>query len=198
MGLEVRDDTFLVGVVTRMVWQKGMDLAIPAMRRLLAQYDVQFVALGTGEPEIEAALRQLERTYPHNTRCKLNYDGAIAQQIYAGCDLFLMPSHFEPCGTGQMLSMRYGALPLVRETGGLADTVENYDGDKAERGIGFVFRWEESEAVLNTLRWAYNTYKDKPEVWKRMQKRAMERDFSWDVSARQYIEMYNKAIAKKA
>lgn len=198
LGLPTRDDAFVIGVVSRLVWQKGMDMAIPALRRMLGQYDVQVVVLGSGEDDIEADLRQLERDYYVSTRCKLSYDGAVAQQIYAGCDLFLMPSHFEPCGTGQMVAMRYGALPLVRETGGLADTVENYDGDKAERGTGFVFQWEESEAVFGTLRWAYNTYKDKPEAWKRMQKRAMQHDFSWDVSARKYIEMYQKAIAKKS
>lgn len=198
LDLDTRDEAFVIGVVSRLVWQKGMDLAVPALWRMLAQYDVQVVVLGTGEKEIEDDLRQLERSYYRNIRCKLSYDGAIAQQIYAGCDLFLMPSHFEPCGTGQMVAMRYGALPLVRETGGLADTVENYDGDKAERGTGFVFEWEEAEAVFGTMRWAYQTYREKPDVWKRMQKRAMERDFSWDVSARQYIEMYRKAIAKKA
>lgn len=197
LGLEVRDEVMLVGIVSRMVWQKGMDLAVPALSRLLAQYDVQVVALGTGEPQIEAQLRRLEQMFSWNTRCKLSYDGAIAQQIYAGCDLFLMPSHFEPCGTGQMVAMRYGALPLVRETGGLADTVENYDDGNAERGTGFVFQWEEAEAVFGTLRWAYTTYRDRPQAWQRMQKRAMERDFSWDKSAHQYIEMYNKAIAKK-
>jgi len=198
LGLPTRDETLLIGVVSRLVWQKGMDLAVPALWRMLSQYDVQIVVLGTGEDEVEEDLRRLERTYSANTRCKLSYDGAVAQQIYAGCDLFLMPSHFEPCGTGQMVAMRYGALPLVRETGGLADTVENYDGDKAERGTGFVFQWEESEAVFGTLRWAYNTYRDKPDVWKRMQKRAMQQDFSWDASARKYIEMYQKAIAKKS
>lgn len=198
MGLEVRDDTMLVGIVSRMVWQKGMDLAVPALSRLLSQYDVQVVALGTGEPQIESQLRRLEQLFSRNVRCKLNYDGAIAQQIYAGCDVFLMPSHFEPCGTGQMVAMRYGALPLVRETGGLADTVENYDDSNADKGTGFVFQWEEAEAVFGTLRWAYTTYRERPQAWKRMQQRAMERDFSWDSSARQYIEMYNKAKAKKS
>jgi starch synthase len=197
LGLDVRDEPMLIGIVSRMVWQKGMDLAVPALSRLLAQYDVQVVALGTGEPQIEAQLRRLEQMFSRNTRCKLSYDGAVAQQIYAGCDLFLMPSHFEPCGTGQMVAMRYGALPLVRETGGLADTVENYDDGNAERGTGFVFQWEEAEAVFGTLRWAYTTYRDRRQAWQRMQKRAMERDFSWDKSARQYIEMYHKAIAKK-
>ena len=197
LGLDVRDDAMLVGIVSRMVWQKGMDLAVPALSRLLSQYDVQVVALGTGEPHIESQLRRLEQIFGRNVRCKLSYDGAIAQQIYAGCDVFLMPSHFEPCGTGQMVAMRYGALPLVRETGGLADTVENYDDSNADKGTGFVFQWEESEAVFGTLRWAYTTYRERPEAWKRMQRRAMERDFSWDLSARQYIEMYNKAKAKK-
>jgi starch synthase len=127
----------------------------------------------------------------------LEFNAAVAQHIYAGSDMFLMPSHFEPCGIGQMLAMRYGSLPLVRETGGLADTVENYDSGPAQRGTGFVFSWEESEAVLGTLRWAVDTYRRRPDAWRRMQKRAMEIDFSWDKSARQYMEIYEKALARR-
>ena len=119
----------------------------------------------------------------------LEYNAAVAQHIYGGADIFLMPSHFEPCGIGQMLAMHYGALPLVRETGGLADTVENYDNGLADQGTGFVFQWEDSDAVLGTLRWAVDTYRRKPQAWRRMQKRAMEIDFGWDRSARQYAEL---------
>jgi starch synthase len=107
-----------------------------------------------------------------------------------------MPSHFEPCGMGQMIAMRYGALPLVRETGGLADTVTNYDNADADVGTGFVFLWEEVEAVLNTMRWALDTYRNKQDAWRRMQQRAMRIDFSWDKSARQYEVVYQRALAK--
>jgi starch synthase len=108
-----------------------------------------------------------------------------------------MPSHYEPCGIGQMIAMRYGALPLVRETGGLADTVENYDNSPADRGTGFVFNWEMSDAVLNTIRWALDTYHNRPEAWQRMQKRAMQREFSWEKSAGQYVDLYHKALSKR-
>lgn len=195
-GLPQRDDVLLIGVVSRLVAQKGFDFAIPTLRRLLAQADVQFVLLGTGEPEIEEALRDLANEFPWKMRAFLEYDGALSQQIYGGCDLFLMPSHFEPCGIGQMLAMRYGALPLVRETGGLADTVQNYDNGEAESGTGFVFQQETSEALFNTLLWALNTYEQRPQAWQRMQKRAMETDFSWEASARQYIALYQQAIQK--
>ena len=110
--------------------------------------------------------------------------------------MFLMPSHFEPCGIGQMLAMRYGSLPIVRETGGLADTVINYDNRDADIGTGFVFQFEEPDAVMNTIRWALRTYYNRPDAWKRMQIRAMKQDFSWDQSAQQYISLFNKAIGK--
>jgi starch synthase len=119
-------------------------------------------------------------------------NATLAQRISAGCDLFLMPSIFEPCGIGQMLAMRYGALPLVRETGGLADTVTNYDNGAAETGTGFMFGWTETNALYNTLRWALDTYQNKQEAWQRMQTRAMLQDFSWDKSARQYIDLYQQ------
>jgi starch synthase len=120
----------------------------------------------------------------------------LAQHIYSSSDLFLMPSRFEPCGTSQMLAMRYGALPVVRETGGLADTVQNYDNGNGDVGTGFMFLWEEPAAVLNTLRWAIDTYKYRPDVFRRMQTRAMRVDFSWEPSAQQYIALYERALAK--
>lgn len=198
MGLDVRQDALLIGVVSRLVWQKGFDLALPALRQFLAENDdVHFVLLGTGEPGLEDAFRQLEEDFGWKARCILQYDGAVAQQIYAGCDLFLMPSHFEPCGMGQMIAMRYGALPLVRETGGLADTVVNYDNDDGIQGTGFVFAWEQPEAVLGTLRWALDTWRHRRHAWRRMQHRGMTEDFSWDKSASKYTELYRKALNKK-
>lgn len=196
LGLPEKPDVPLIGLVSRLVWQKGVDLLIPAMRRLMAEQEVQFVALGTGEPYYEALMRQLMADFGwRGTRILLQYNAATAQHIYAGCDLFLMPSHFEPCGTGQMVSLRYGALPLVRETGGLADTVQNYDNGDADYGTGFTFLWENSDAVYQTLRWAIETYRNKPEAWRRMQKRGMETDFSWTKSAKQYAALYEKAAA---
>jgi starch synthase len=110
--------------------------------------------------------------------------------------MFLMPSRYEPCGVGQMLAMRYGALPVVRETGGLADTVTNYDDGPADSGTGFTFQWEESDAVLNTLRWAIEVYRTRPEPWRRMQERAMRTDFSWTRSAKEYIALYQRAAER--
>jgi starch synthase len=107
-----------------------------------------------------------------------------------------MPSYFEPCGIGQMLAMRYGALPLVRETGGLADTVDNYDNAAAETGTGFMFNWTETDALYQTLMWAIDTYLHRQDAWCRMQKRAMTTDFSWDKSAREYIDLYQQLLDK--
>ncbi len=194
-GLQVRDDVPIIGMVSRLDWQKGVDLALPALRRLLVNTDVQFVVLGTGDPDYMQQFYRLARDFSWRATAFLEFNAAVAQHIYSGCDIFLMPSHFEPCGIGQMLAMHYGALPLVRETGGLADTVENYDNGAAERGTGFVFSWEQPEAVLGTLRWALDTYRRKPETWRRMQQRGMTIDFSWDKSARQYVEVYTKALA---
>lgn len=195
-GLPVRDDVPLVGLVSRLVWQKGIDMALPALYQLLREHEVQFVGLGSGEPSLSHAMWLLEQHFPGKARAFVGYDAALSQRIYGGADIFLMPSRYEPCGTGQMMAMRYGALPLVRETGGLADTVHNFDNNDADEGTGFVFLWEESEAILNTLRWALDTYWHKPAAWRRMQKRAMETDFSWDKSAREYIELYERAVSR--
>ena len=194
--LPVREDVPLVGVVSRLAAQKGFDMALPALRNVLGERDMQLVALGTGEPEIEQAFWQLDQDFGDKARAFLQFDGALAQQIYAGCDIFLMPSHFEPCGMGQMMAMRYGALPLARETGGLADTVINYDNADAAVGTGFVFQWQEAEAVEGTLHWALDVYEQKPEVWRRMQKRGMSMDFSWHKSAGEYVELYEGAIKR--
>jgi len=195
-GLPVRDDVPLIGMVTRLATQKGLDLAVPALRRLLIDTDAQFVVLGTGEPDLEQAVRRLVGDFGWRARAFLTYHGALAQQIYASSDIFLMPSHFEPCGMGQMIAMRYGALPLVRETGGLADTVENYDNGEGDIGTGFVFNWETSEALLGTLRWSVETYRKRPNAWRKMQERAMSQDFDWHKSAKQYIQCYERALQK--
>jgi starch synthase len=196
-GLQVRDDVPIIGMVSRLDWQKGVDLALPALRRLLVNTDVQFIVLGTGDPDYVQQFNRLAQDFSWRARAFLEFNAAVAQHIYGGCDIFLMPSHFEPCGIGQMLAMHYGALPLVRETGGLADTVENYDNGPADRGTGFVFTWEQPEAVLATLRWAVDTYRRRPDAWRKMQRRGMDIDFSWDKSARQYIEIYENALAKR-
>ncbi len=195
-GIEVRPEVPLIGIVSRLVDQKGIDLAIPALRLLLAESNSQFIVLGTGDVALERALWQLAEDYRWKACAFLQYDALLSQRIYGGADLFLMPSRYEPCGTGQMLAMRYGSLPIVRETGGLADTVENYDSGDGTRGTGFVFSWEEPSAVLGTLRWACDTYRARPAAFQRMQRRAMASDFSWHSSVLKYIEMYERALSK--
>ncbi len=195
-GLEVRENVPIIGIVSRLVQQKGFDMALPALRRLIINTDVQLIVLGSGEPNLDFEFWRLAQDFPWRTKVFHGYNEAMAHRIYAGSDIFLMPSHFEPCGIGQMIAMRYGSLPLVRETGGLADTVQNYDNGPGDYGTGFSFSWEQPEAVLNTIRWALNTYHNRPDVWQRMQRRGMEIDFSWDKSAREYINLYQKAILK--
>ncbi len=194
--LPVHDKIPLVGIVSRLAAQKGFDMALPALRKLLAERELQLVVLGTGEPGLEQAFWQLEQDFADQARAYLQFDSKLAQQIYAGCDIFLMPSHFEPCGMGQMVAMRYGALPLVRETGGLADTVQNYDDGEAASGTGFVFQWQETQAVAGTLNWALDTFRERRTAWQRMQKRAMQSDFSWENSASQYIDLYAMAASR--
>ncbi len=194
--LEVRDDVLVIGLVSRLVEQKGLDLAFPALRQLLGETDVQFIGLGSGEPQFNDMLLRLGEDFHWKARAFIGYNATVAQRIYAGSDLFLMPSHYEPCGTSQMYAMRYGSLPLVRETGGLADTVENYDDGAADRGTGFVFEWEQSDALLGTLHWALRTYNEHHDAWQRMQERAMRTDFSWNKSAREYIDLYEEAVRR--
>ncbi len=193
-GLVVREDVPLIGMVSRLVWQKGIDLALPALRRLMQDYDVQFVGLGTGEKSYNDDFYQLGSDFHWKAKTFVGFHAAIANRIYAGCDLFLMPSHYEPCGIGQMIAMRYGALPLVRETGGLADTVTNFDNKNADNGTGFVFQAEDADAVFHSLVWAIETYRNNPTAWKRMQERAMRVDFSWERSASEYIALYDKIV----
>ena len=194
--LPVRDEVMLIGMVTRLTPQKGLNMAIPALRRLLESDDVQLIILGTGHDDVEHEVWRLAQDFHTKAKAFIQYDASLATGIYGGCDLFLMPSHFEPCGIGQMIAMRYGALPLVRKTGGLADTVTNFDNNGGNTGTGFVFEWEQVDAVLGTLRWALNTFTHEQSAWEAMQKRAMQEDFSWKSSARQYISVYEKAIEK--
>jgi starch synthase len=195
-GMQVRPDVPLIGMVTRLVEQKGVDIAIPALRELLANTDVQFVILGSGEKALEMELWRLCSQYSWKARAYMHYDPVLSQRIYAASDLFLMPSRYEPCGTGQMLAMRYGTLPIVRETGGLADTVQNYDNGNGDVGNGFVFSWENSDAILNTIRWALDTYRFRKDAFHKMQLRGMSTDFSWDQSALQYIYQYERALTR--
>ncbi len=192
IGLPVRDNVPLLGTVTRLDALKGLDILLPALERLLAEGEGQFVILGTGQPDYEAQLRALQERFPQQVRALIKFDERMARRIYGAVDLFLMPSRFEPCGLGQMIAMRYGALPLVRATGGLADTVIDADASP-EKGTGFVFRPYTPEALLDALQRALRAYAAR-ERWDTLQVRAMERDFSWARSARAYADLYEQTL----
>jgi starch synthase len=194
-GLPWDDDAIdepLIGMVSRMIDQKGLDL-IASVAHELPTLGARFVVLGTGEPRYEDMWRALSDRYPDRIAARIGFDEPLSHLVEAGADLFLMPSHYEPCGLNQMYSLRYGTLPLVRATGGLDDTVENYD-PYTGRGNGFKF-WEPSgPAMLNTLRWALRVY-EHPDVWQRLQRAGMQLDFSWTRSAGEYARLYSQVLA---
>ena len=180
----------LIGLISRMVDQKGFDLLSQLLDEL-PRLDASFVLLGSGERRYEDMWLGLAARHPDRIAVEIGYDDSRAHLIEAGSDLFLMPSRFEPCGLNQMYSLRYGTLPLVRETGGLADTVQNFDAATGE-GTGFVFQDYSPQALLDTLRWALATYRDR-DTWRRLQVTGMAQDFSWDASAREYVKVYERA-----
>ncbi len=189
--LPVRSETPLVGMVTRLDHVKGMDLMGPMLEWLLER-GAQFVLLGTGEIEYHEMFEQIQARFPNRMRAFLKFDQVLARRIYAGADMFLMPSAVEPCGLGQLIAMRYGCVPVVRATGGLADTVVDYTA-KRGRGTGFAFTDYSSEAGIDALDRALKAYDDK-HAWRRMQHRGMTVDFSWSASAEEYVKLYQRAL----
>jgi len=180
----------LVGMISRLVDQKGFDL-LAGLSDELPQLDASFVLLGAGELRYEDFWRALAARYPERIAAKFGYDEAMAHRIEGGADLFLMPSRFEPCGLNQMYSLRYGTVPLVRATGGLRDTVRNFDSTTGS-GTGFTFDEYSSQALLTTLRRALGVYEDRA-AWRRLQIAGMQENFSWDASAREYVKVYERA-----
>jgi starch synthase len=183
----------VVGLVGRLVEQKGIDLVLRALPALVKQ-DVQVVVLGTGDQAFEDALRDQAARYPGAIGCHIGYDEERAHLIEAGADMFLMPSRFEPCGLNQIYSLRYGTPPIVRRTGGLADTVVDTNTETLAAGTatGFVFGEATEQALLEAVGRAVKLYRQ-PKSWKRLMTTAMAQDFSWDTSARQYLRIYTKA-----
>src|SRR4030095_14997560 len=180
----------LVGLISRLVDQKGFDLLAEIADELVG-LDASFVLLGTGERRCQDVCLALAARHPDRFAAKIGFDEPLAHLIEAGADVFLMPSRFEPCGLNQMYSLRYGTVTLVRAVGGRVDTVRNYNPSTGE-GTGFSFDDYSAQALLSTLVWALGIYRDRP-VWERIQRAGMQQDFSWDASARQYVKVYARA-----
>ncbi len=183
----------LVGMVTRLADQKGLDILTEALPDILA-LGARLVILGTGDAKYAKILTDAANRHGDRMRVLLQYNDGLAKNIYAGSDLFLMPSHYEPCGLGQMIALRYGTVPVVRKTGGLADTVADYNV-RTGRGTGFLFEQYSSTALVRCLRRALDVFGD-AEKWKKLVQSGMKQDFSWEQSAREYVKVYRKALEK--
>jgi len=190
--LPVRSDVPLIGMVTRLDEEKGMDLMEPVLEQFLEE-DVQFILLGIGQPQYHDMLERTQSRFSGKMRAFLKFDDVLARRIYAGADMLLMPSKIEPCGLGQMIAMRYGCVPIVRATGGLADTVANHRTN-SKNSTGFAFKNHTTKSCLRALKRAVKIYRDDEKSWRRLQQNGMASDFSWETSAKKYIELYRRAI----
>ena len=188
-----RKDIPVIGIISRLADQKGFDLIAEVADDLMA-LEIQVVILGTGDKKYHDLFAALEKKYPKKIALFLEFNNQIAHLIEAGSDMFLMPSRYEPCGLNQMYSLKYGTIPIVRQTGGLADTIVNANPVKGT-GNGFVFKNYNARDMLNSIKFALEVYRDK-NVWEVMMLRAMRQDFSWDASAKKYVELYRKAVNK--
>jgi len=189
-NLECSPDKPILGMVSRLDEQKGIDLLFPILEILINEFDCQFVIVGGGEGKYRGFFEELAKKFPKKIGCHLMPDFNLSRHIFAGCDIFLAPSRFEPCGITQMEAMRYGAIPVVRKTGGLADTVENFD-PVTNKGNGFVFEKFSSHAFFGAIVRALETYKHQ-NAWQKLIKRAMSTNFSWEASAQKYLNLYKK------
>lgn len=189
-GLAPEPDLPLIGIISRLVYQKGYDLVASALEPLLSRR-LRMVVLGSGEPDVEAGLREFVHRDPSRFGVRFHYDQALAHRIEAGADMLLIPSRFEPCGLTQMYSMRYGTIPVVRATGGLVDTVQHVDA-RNRSGTGFVFEHADVTGLVWAIDEALRAYQ-RAGPWSVLMRRAMTRDFSWDLSAKQYEAVYSRA-----
>jgi starch synthase len=185
LGLPREPETPLLAMVSRMDVQKGVDLVFTALKSM-KRTNWQAVILGTGDPKLEEAAMQLQTLYPNRVKVETRYDAGLARQIYAGSDMFLMPSRYEPCGLSQMIAMRYGCVPVVRAAGGLNDTV-------IHRKTGFVFEKAHHMSLVAAIKAAFKVYAVR-EQWQTIQRAGMAQDFSWENSAKKYLELYQSII----
>lgn len=192
LRLPIAKEIPMLALISRLTDQKGLDLLAHILEELL-QDELQLVVLGIGEGKYEKMFSYFSSRYPHKIAVRLVFDDVLARQIYAGSDLLLMPSLFEPCGLAQMIAMRYGTLPLVRETGGLKDSVRPYNKYTGE-GDGFSFSNYNAHELLFTIRRALTVFRKDPPTWKKLQANARQRDFSWGRSARRYLELYENIV----
>ncbi|MBI2351625.1 MAG: glycosyltransferase, partial [Deltaproteobacteria bacterium] len=190
-GLE-KKDVPLFGLISRLADQKGLNL-IAELIDELCRDKAQFILLGTGDRKYHTLFERIKKDYPGIASINLKFDNALARKIYAGCDFFLMPSMYEPCGLGQLISLRYGTIPVVRKTGGLADTITE-DSAGAVKGNGFVFAEYTAQGLRDAIDRAKKVYNDS-RAWDALRKRAMVQDFSWKESARAYLKLYEKLKA---
>jgi len=194
IGLDKDPKVMLIGIVSRLTDQKGFDLIEYVLDELCQDY-VQFAVLGTGTAKYENMFRHFAWKYPGKVSANIFYNEDLSHRIYAGCDTFLMPSLFEPCGLSQLMSLRYGTLPIVRETGGLKDTVEPYN-EYEKKGTGFSFTNYNAHEMMRTVRYAESIYYDKKRDWNKMVERAMKQDFSWNNSTLQYEALYSSLLGE--
>jgi starch synthase len=194
LGLPVRSDVPMLGMVSRLVDQKGLDLLSFIMEEIL-MLDVQMVILGTGERQYEETLRHFTAKYPEKLAFRKEFNDQLAHKIYAGIDMLLMPSRFEPCGISQMIAMRYGTIPIVRETGGLKDTVTPYNEFTGE-GNGFTFMNYNAHELLFTVQRAVKVFGSDKSAWTKLKRSAMKRDSSWDLSAEAYMKIYRSLLGE--
>ncbi|MFC5448179.1 glycogen synthase GlgA [Paenibacillus aestuarii] len=190
LGLPVRSDVPMIALVTRLVQQKGLDLIQHVLPEILA-LDIQLVILGTGDRVYEQMFRDAAYSHPDKVAAQIMFNEGLAHQMYAASDLFLMPSQFEPCGIGQLIALRYRSVPIVRETGGLKDTVQPYN-EFAGEGTGFTFSNYNAHDMLHTIRRAVDFYQNDREAWLRIQQNMKKCDYSWKKSAQQYVNVYKE------
>lgn len=187
--MEIGRDIPLIGAIGRLTDQKGWDLIAEIIDEI-CQFDLQLIILGTGEKKYHELMEKIAVKYPDKTSINLRFDPVLAKKIYAGCDMFLMPSKFEPCGLGQLISYRYGTLPVARETGGLADTIVDLTRDP-KNGTGFLFKEYNPESLLDAIKRALEFYHDR-KAWRAVMRRIMKLDYSWKNSAKQYLQLYKE------